>query len=108
MALVALKHKSVTPIVNVVGAGGSIGAAGAGAAGASPSTGAATGAAGAAFGAGLSTTTTSYLLNSNKVFKNCTRSALAFFSTMAHLLVPKSSNSWFLLIAIIFYLNTNT
>ena len=81
-----------------MGAGGTIGAAGAGAtgagaAGASPSTGAGTGAAGTAFGAGLSTTTTSYLLNSNKVFKNCTRSGLAFFSTMAHLLVPKSSNS---------------
>jgi len=107
MALVALKHQSVTPIVKVVGAGGGAGATGAGA-GASPSTGAATGAAGAALGAGLSTTTTSYLLNSNKVFKNCTRSALAFFSTIAHLLVPKSSNSWFLLIAIILYLNTNT
>ena len=50
MALVALKHKSVTPIVKVVGAGGGAGAAG------------------AALGAGLSTTTTSYLLNSNKVF----------------------------------------
>ena len=47
--MVALKHKSVTPIVNVVGAGGTIGAVattGAGA-GASPSTGAAAGAAGA-------------------------------------------------------------
>ena len=102
MALVALKHKSVTPIVNVVGAGGAIGAAGTAGvgAGASPSvTGETTGAAGAALGAGLSTTTTWYLLNSNIFFKKATLSALAFFSTMAHLLVPKSSNSWFLLIA---------
>ena len=56
MALVALKHKSVTPIVKVVGTGGAIGVAGAGA-DASPSTGATTGAAGAALGAAIKAST---------------------------------------------------
>lgn len=92
MALIALKVRSVTPTVKVVGAGGGVGAAGVGAT-VSPSTELGEGAEGAAFGAGLYTTTTSYLLNSNNFFKNATRSALAFFSTIAHFAVPKSSNS---------------
>ena len=81
IALVALKVKSVTPTVNVVGAAGASGTGGAGAGVVvSPSAaGAVTGAAGAALGAGLPTTTTWYLFNSNNCFKNATRSGLAFF-----------------------------
>src|SRR5689334_12158165 len=97
IALVGLKVTSVTPIVNVSGGGG----AGTSTVGVTASVApCGFGGAGAAFGGGEATTITVYLFNSSNGFKNATRSADAFFSTIAHLIPFNSSNSWFLLIAI--------
>lgn len=98
MALVTLNITSVTPIVKVEGGGGgSIGvgagvpsAVGAGAAGLA-----------AALGGGEGMVITAYPLYSSIFLRKATRSGETFFSTMAHFTPSRSSNSWFLLIAII-------
>src|ERR1043165_3660703 len=80
-----LNVTSVTPTVNVKGT-----------AGGAPSSVEVV----AAFGGGLGTVTTVYPFSSRSCFKKSDRSFDAFFSTMAHLTPSRSSNSWFLLIAI--------
>jgi len=83
-----LNITSVTPTVNVSGAGGGAGAAGPAEVSAPPG---ATGAA-APLGGGLGTTTTVYPLYSNSPRKKSTRPLAAFFSTTAHFTPFSSSN----------------
>ena len=116
MALVGLKRTSVTPTVKLYGGGGGgggggtgVSCTGGGAETSSPVTTGAAGIAGAAglgggaatLGGGLATTTTVYPLNSSRSFRKETRSGDTFFSTMAHLTPSSSSNSWFLLMAMV-------
>jgi len=133
MAMMGLKVTSVTPIVNKDGGGGVGGGSTTGdstvggstlagvvlsvvapateaVASVDPAAATGFGAAGFAvppggtgFGSAAATTTTVYLLNSNSCFKKSVRSFDTFFSTMAHLTPSNSSNSWFLLIAIILF-----
>src|SRR5882724_3366539 len=98
-----LNITSVTPMVNSSGAGGTGGEGTTGAVASVPSavTVAAGEGAGVGFGAGAATMTTVNLLYSNKGLRKSTRSFVAFFSTIAHLTPFSSSNSWFLLMAIV-------
>jgi hypothetical protein len=84
IALVGLKARFVTPIVNVSGAGGS-------ATGTTTSPSAGFGAGAALVGEKEQPPLQNYLLE--QIFKNATLSFEAFFSTMAHFTPPSSSNS---------------